>query len=137
MPMSPGRMLGFIATLLTCSSANAQSDKSLPGCEPPSELRIAMREQLDPKKFEGMKTYERMARRAEIIQALMERFPREAYPAHIGFGFENDGRGTSSGGWRLCTRVRRMRRAPLQRKNEGDSAPTALLFPGERPLQLG
>jgi thiol-disulfide isomerase/thioredoxin len=80
--MSPGRMLGFIATLLACSAANAQSDKSLPGCEPPRELRIAMREQLDPKKFEGMKTYERMARRAEIIKALMEKFPREVYPAH-------------------------------------------------------
>src|ERR1700686_5844395 len=80
--MSPGRMLGFIAILLTCSAANAQSDKSLPGCEPPRELTIAMREQLDPKKFEGMKTYERMARRVEIIQALMEKFPREVYPAH-------------------------------------------------------
>jgi len=41
-----------------------------------------MRDQLDPKKFEGMKTYERMARRVEIIQALMEKFPREVYPAH-------------------------------------------------------
>ncbi|MGA8765337.1 MAG: hypothetical protein WB562_20900, partial [Candidatus Sulfotelmatobacter sp.] len=41
-----------------------------------------MREQLDPKKFQGMKTYERMARRVEIIQALMEKFPREVYPAH-------------------------------------------------------
>jgi thiol-disulfide isomerase/thioredoxin len=80
--MSPGRMLGFIATLLTCSAADAQSDKSLPGCEPPRELRIAMREQLDLKKFQGMKTYERMARRVEIIQALMEKFPREVYPAH-------------------------------------------------------
>ncbi len=80
--MSPGRMLGFIAILLTCSAASAQSDKSLPGCEPPRELTIAMREQLDPKKFEGMKTYERMARRVEIIQALMEKFPRELYPAH-------------------------------------------------------
>ena len=29
-----------------------------------------------------MKTYERMARRVEIIQALMEKFPREVYPAH-------------------------------------------------------
>jgi len=43
MLMSPGRTLGFIATLLACSFANAQSDKSLPGCEPPRELRIAMR----------------------------------------------------------------------------------------------
>ena len=80
--MSPGRMLGFFVTLLAFSGANAQSDKSLPGCEPPRELRIAMREQLDRKKFEGMKTYERMARRVEIIQALMEKFPREVYPAH-------------------------------------------------------
>ena len=80
--MSPHRMLGFIAALLTCSAANAQIDKSLPGCEPPRELRIAVREQLDPKKFEGMKTYERIARRVEIIQALMEKFPREVYLAH-------------------------------------------------------
>ncbi len=79
--MSPGRMLAFIATLLA-SAANAQSDKSLPGCEPPRELRVAIREQLDSKKFQGMKTYERMARRVEIIQALMEKFPREVYPAH-------------------------------------------------------
>jgi hypothetical protein len=81
MSTSPGRILGFLVTLLSFSAANAQSDKSLPGCEPPRELRIAMREQLDPKKFEGMKTYERMARRVEIIQALMEKFPREVYPA--------------------------------------------------------
>jgi len=74
-------MLAFIATLLA-SAANAQSDKSLPGCEPPRELRVAIREQLDSKKFQGMKTYERMARRVEIIQALMEKFPREVYPAH-------------------------------------------------------
>jgi hypothetical protein len=80
--MSSGRMLGFIATLLTCSVASPQSDKSLPGCEPPRELRIAIREQLDPKKFQGMKTYERMARRVEIIQSLMEKFPREVYSAH-------------------------------------------------------
>ncbi|MDP9338910.1 MAG: redoxin family protein [Acidobacteriota bacterium] len=79
---SPGRMLEFFVTLLAFSAANAQSAKSLPGCEPPRELRIAMREQLDPKKFEGMKTYERMARRVEIIQALMEKFPREVDPAH-------------------------------------------------------
>jgi len=75
-------MLEFIATLLTCSVASPQSDKSLPGFEPPRELRIAIREQLDPKKFQGMKTYERMARRLEIIQSLMEKFPREVYPAH-------------------------------------------------------
>jgi len=73
--MSPRKMLGFIATLLTCSVASAQSDKSLPGCEPPRELRIAMRERLAPKKFRGIKTYERMARRVEIIRALMEKFP--------------------------------------------------------------
>jgi thiol-disulfide isomerase/thioredoxin len=79
---SPGRMFVFFATFLAFSAANAQSDKSLPGCEPPRELRIVMREQLDRKKFEGMKTYERMARRVEIIQALMEKFPREVYPAY-------------------------------------------------------
>lgn len=78
----PGRMLEFFVTLLAFSAANAQSPKSLPGCEPPRELQVAMRDQLDPKKFEGMKTYERMARRLEIIQALMEKFPREVYPAH-------------------------------------------------------
>ena len=79
---SPGRMLVFFVTLLAFSAANAQSDKSLPGCEPPRELRVAMHDQLDPKKFEGMKTYDRMARRVEIIQALMEKFPREVSPAH-------------------------------------------------------
>ena len=67
--LSPHRLLGFIAALLTCPAANAQIDNSLPGCEPPRELQIAMREQLDPQKFEGMKTYERIARRVEIIQA--------------------------------------------------------------------
>ena len=41
-----------------------------------------MREQLDPQKFLGMKTYERIARRVQIIQVLMEKFPREVYPAH-------------------------------------------------------
>jgi len=82
MSTSPDRMLGVFVTFLVFSAANAQTDKSLPGCEPPRELRIAMRKQLDPKKFEGMKTYERMARRVEIIQALMEKFPREVYPAH-------------------------------------------------------
>ena len=41
-----------------------------------------MRDQLDPKKFEDMKTYERMAQRVEIIQALMEKFPTEVYHAH-------------------------------------------------------
>ena len=83
MLVSRARMLlGIIATLLTCSVAKAQSNKLLPGCEPPRELRIAMREQLDAKKFEGMKTYERIARRVEVIQALMEKFPREVYPAH-------------------------------------------------------
>jgi thiol-disulfide isomerase/thioredoxin len=71
-----------LVILLAFSAANVQSPKSLPGCEPPRELRVAMRDQLDPKKFEGMKTYERMARRVEIIQALMEKFPREVYPAH-------------------------------------------------------
>jgi len=80
--MSPHRLLGFIAALLTCPPANAQIDNSLPGCEPPRELQIAVREQLDPQKFAGMKTYERIARRVEIIQALMEKFPREVYPAH-------------------------------------------------------
>lgn len=35
-----------------------------------------MREQLDPQKFAGMKTYDRITRRVEIIQALMEKFPR-------------------------------------------------------------
>jgi hypothetical protein len=79
---SPGRMFAFLITLVAFSLAKAQSDKSLPGCEPPRELRIAMREQLDRKKFEGMKTYDRMARRVEIIRALMEKFPREVYPAH-------------------------------------------------------
>jgi thiol-disulfide isomerase/thioredoxin len=79
---SSGRMLSFLVTLLALSPANAQSGKSLPGCEPPRELRVAMREQLNPKKFEGMKTYERLARRVEIIQALMEKFPGEVYPAH-------------------------------------------------------
>jgi len=63
-------MLEFFVTLLAFSAANAQSDKSLPGCEPPRELRVAMCNQLDPKKFEGMKTYERMAQRVEIIQGL-------------------------------------------------------------------
>jgi hypothetical protein len=63
---SQGRMLEFFVTLLAFSAANAQSDKSLPGCQPPRELRVAMRDQLDPKKFEGMKTYERMAQRVEI-----------------------------------------------------------------------
>ena len=29
-----------------------------------------------------MKTYERLARRVEIIRALMEKFPREVYPVH-------------------------------------------------------
>jgi hypothetical protein len=79
---SQGRMLEFFVTLLAFSAANAQSDKSLPGCEPRRELRVAMRDQLDPKKFEGMKTYERLAQQVEIIQALMEKFPREVYPAH-------------------------------------------------------
>jgi len=79
---SSSRMLSLLLTLPAFSAASAQTDKSLPGCEPPRELRIAMREQLDPKKFEGMKTYERMARRVEIIHALMEEFPREVYPAH-------------------------------------------------------
>ena len=74
---STGRMFWFFVTFLAFSAANAQSDKSLPGCEPPRELRIAMREQLDRQKFLGMKTYERIARRVEIIQALMEKFPRE------------------------------------------------------------
>jgi hypothetical protein len=73
---SQGRMLEFFVTLLAFSAANAQSDKSLPGCEPRRELRVAMRDQLDPKKFEGMKTYERLAQQVEIIQALMEKFPR-------------------------------------------------------------
>ena len=79
---SPGRMFVFLITLLAFSPAKAQSDKSFPGCEPPRELRLAMREQLDHKKFEGMKTYERLARRVEIIRALMEKFPREVYPVH-------------------------------------------------------
>jgi len=79
---SPGRMLEFFVTLLAISAANAQSDKSLGGCEPPRELRVALRDQLDPKKFEGMKTYDRMARRVEIIQALTEKFPREVFLAH-------------------------------------------------------
>ena len=79
---SPGRIFVFLITLVAFSLAKAQSDKSLPGCEPPRELRIAMREQLDHKKFEGMKTYERLARRVEIIRALMEKFPREVYPDH-------------------------------------------------------
>ena len=79
---SPGRMSVFLITLLAFSPAKAQSDKSFPGCEPPRELRIAMREQLDRKKLEGMKTYDRMARRVDLIRTLMEKFPREVYPVH-------------------------------------------------------
>jgi hypothetical protein len=61
-------------------SRSADAQDSIPGCEPPAELRTAMRTQLDSNRFHGVPYDEQTARQFEILTKLIEKYPREAAP---------------------------------------------------------
>src|SRR5579862_3666486 len=71
----------FLGSVLCCSSlSQAQSDLSLPGCEPATEVRRIMDEQLDPTVLNRMKFDERYAFEQQVLQDLIARYPRELAP---------------------------------------------------------
>ena len=69
-----------MAILSGCLSARAQSQPSLPGCEQPKELATELRQALDPKVFQGMKFAEQWTLQVEILNKLIEKYPREVAP---------------------------------------------------------
>jgi len=78
-----------IATLLTAASigfsfpAHAQRKLPLPGCEPLPEVRKALEDRLDPKLLDRMKFPDRVARKRNMLEELIAKYPRELAPREL------------------------------------------------------
>jgi thiol-disulfide isomerase/thioredoxin len=53
---------------------------SLPGCEPPPEIRLALKEKLNSTELNKLKYVERVARETEVLDGLTAKYPRELEP---------------------------------------------------------
>jgi len=73
------RFAVFYATVLSVTGLGyAQS--SMPGCEPRSEVRQALKEKLDPSDLDKLKFVERVARQRAVLDDLIAKYPRELEP---------------------------------------------------------
>jgi len=69
------------AALASCSSpAQAQSVRSLPGCETVPEVRKVLDVKLDPKVLDKMKLTDRVALERQVLGDLIAKYPREFEP---------------------------------------------------------
>jgi thiol-disulfide isomerase/thioredoxin len=72
----------LLAAALVSNSfpAQAQSARSLPGCEAASEVRKVLNKKLDPNFLDKMKLRERVALERQVLDDLIARYPRELEP---------------------------------------------------------
>jgi thiol-disulfide isomerase/thioredoxin len=76
----------FLFLLLICllstatPSTPAQTNQQLPGCEAPAELRHALHDKLGTPEFQQLAYEQRNAITAQILNELIEKYPREVDP---------------------------------------------------------
>jgi thiol-disulfide isomerase/thioredoxin len=88
------------ALLLFAAPLLAQTASNLPGCAPPPELRRAMDDQLDDKKFSKLPYAEQVARKREVLEGMIARYPREIDPQHsLMRAAQNDWESLHPGSW--------------------------------------
>jgi thiol-disulfide isomerase/thioredoxin len=73
--------IGFAICYLVSSRASAQTSQALPGCEPAIVVQRILDDKLDWKKLSELKYKEQIARRSEVLEALMAKYPRQSEPA--------------------------------------------------------
>ncbi len=68
------------ALALEATLTFAQTSLTLPGCEPPEEVRSVLEEKLSGKEFDKLKLTEQASRRREALGDLIAKYPREVEP---------------------------------------------------------
>src|SRR5947209_496754 len=63
-----------------CGLTLAQPALTVPGCEPVTEVRTAIEQQLSPKVLDKLKFADKMARRRQVLGNLIADYPREVEP---------------------------------------------------------
>jgi thiol-disulfide isomerase/thioredoxin len=70
----------FLMVTALSAWSRAYSQQSLPGCEPTPEVRKVLNEELNGKELEKMPFADRVARRREVYERLIAKYPREVEP---------------------------------------------------------